>query len=482
MRRSSLFAPLLLIGLGVLFLARNFYPDLPVMDFIARYWPFILILWGGLRLLEILYWAATLKPLPVSGISGGEWILVIFLCLIGSGMNAVRGYNTWWPHGSIRMGGLDVFGESFEYPISADKPAGHTPHIVIENFRGTARVTGSDADEVKATGRKTVRALQQGDADKANRDTPFELISQGDQVIVRTNQDRVNGSYRISADVEFTVPKGASLEARGRYGDFDVTNLAGGVQINSDNAGVRMQDIGGDVRLDLRHSDLVRAVNVKGGIDLRGHGSDIDLQNVNGQVIVNGTYTGVVQFREISKPLRFEGPQTELNVEKLPGQIRMALGDFTGSNLVGPIRLTSRSRDVTISDFTQSLELSVERGDIDLRPGKLPLAKMDVKTRSGDIELALPPAAKFQLKATTKHGEISNDYGSPLKLEGEGHGASLNGAVGDGPLVSLTSDRGAVTVRKASAEDKPLTFPDDRILPKAPQIPLPPKALKPQMN
>ncbi|MGH9663367.1 MAG: LiaI-LiaF-like domain-containing protein, partial [Bryobacteraceae bacterium] len=179
MRRSSVFAPLLLIGLGVLFLARNLYPDLPVMDFIARYWPFILILWGGLRLLEILYWAASSKPLPASGISGGEWILVVFLCLIGSGMNAVRGYNTWWPHGSIRMGGLDVFGESFEYPVSAEKPSSKTPHIVIENFRGTARVIGADADEVKVTGRKMVRALQQGDADKVNRQTPFELISQG---------------------------------------------------------------------------------------------------------------------------------------------------------------------------------------------------------------------------------------------------------------------------------------------------------------
>ncbi|MGH9666451.1 MAG: DUF4097 family beta strand repeat-containing protein, partial [Bryobacteraceae bacterium] len=357
-----------------------------------------------------------------------------------------------------------------------------TPHIVIENFRGTARVIGADADEVKVTGRKMVRALQQGDADKANRQTPFELISQGDQVVVRTNQDRVNGGYRISADLELTVPKGASLEARGRYGDFDISNLAGGVQINSDNAGVRLQDIGGDVNLDLRRSDLIRAVNVKGGVDVRGHGSDIDLQNVAGQVTVNGVYTGVVQFHNLAKPLRFQGPQTELNVEKLPGQVRMALGDFTGSDLVGPVRLTSRSRDVTISDFTQSLELSVDRGDIDLRPGKPPLAKMEVRTRSGDIELALPPAAKFQLKASTRHGEVSNDYGAPLKTEDEGRGASLEGAVGDGPAITLTSDRGAVTVRKSSPDDKPLVFPDGEAAPKPPKPPFPDKPLVPQSN
>ncbi|MEO7146182.1 MAG: DUF5668 domain-containing protein, partial [Bryobacteraceae bacterium] len=184
MRRGSIFAPLLLIGLGLLFLARNLYPDLPVMDFVARYWPFILILWGGLRLLEILYWAATSKALPLSGISGGEWILVVFLCLAGSGMTAVRGYHSWWPHGSMRMGGLDMFGENFYYPLTADQPAGKTPHIVIENFRGSARITGADVSDVKATGRKMVQALQQGDADKADRETPFELVSQGDQIII----------------------------------------------------------------------------------------------------------------------------------------------------------------------------------------------------------------------------------------------------------------------------------------------------------
>ncbi|MEO7141878.1 MAG: DUF4097 family beta strand repeat-containing protein, partial [Bryobacteraceae bacterium] len=302
---------------------------------------------------------------------------------------------------------------------------------------------------------------------------------QGDQIIIRANQDRANSGSRISTDLELTVPKGASLEAHGRGGDFDVTNLAGNVEIGSDHGGVRLQDIGGDVRLDLRRSDIVRAVNVKGGVDLRGHGSDIELQNVGGQVIVNGSYTGVVQFTNLAMPLRFEVPQTQLNVEKLPGQVRMALGDFTGTNLVGPVRLTSRSRDVTISDVTQSLELSMDRGNIDLRPGKLPLARMEVRTHSGDIELALPPAAKFELKATANHGDISNDYGAPLKLEAEDHGATLSGEAGGGPLVSLTSDRGSITVRKASPEDKPLNMPATPATPNPPKVVAP---LKPIAN
>ncbi len=58
MRRTSWVAPLLLIALGALFLARNLHPELPLLDYLARYWPFLLIGWGVLRLAEILYWAS----------------------------------------------------------------------------------------------------------------------------------------------------------------------------------------------------------------------------------------------------------------------------------------------------------------------------------------------------------------------------------------------------------------------------------------
>jgi len=262
---------------------------------------------------------------------------------------------------------------------------------------------------------------------------------------------------RLTADMEIMVPKGASIEAHGRYGDFDITEINGNVEIISDNAGVRLQNIGGDARIDLRRSDVVRATGVKGAFDLKGHGADIDLQNIDGQVTIGGTYSGVIQFRNLAKPLRFNGQQTDLSIEKLPGQVRMALGDFTASNLIGPITLTTRSRDVQISDFTNSLTVSLERGDIELRPGKLPLARMDVETRSGDIELSVPAAAKLDLTASTARGDATNDFGSPLRVESSGRGSAVKGSISGGPTVNVHTERGTVVVRKASIDDKPLT-------------------------
>jgi DUF4097 and DUF4098 domain-containing protein YvlB len=453
MRRSSIIAPLLLILIGATFLMRNVWPDIPLGDLVSRYWPFLLIAWGGLRLLEILTWAATSKPLPRSGISGGEWVLVIFLCIIGSAMYSARHY-TWLPNGRSLRGLMVNMGESFDFTIApAEKPASKSPRIVIESFRGNARITGTESDTVKVSGRKTIRSFQQADADKANGQTPLEIVAQGDQLIVRTNQDRVSDDLRVSEDLEIAVPKGSSVEGHGKFGDFDIRDITGTVDIVSDNAGVRLDNIGGNVRVEVRKSDIVRATGVKGAVDLKGRGQDVDLQNIDGQVSINGDFMGQVQFRNLAQPLRLEGSHTEFHVEKLPGQVHMSLGDFTGNNIIGPVRLNSRSRDVQISDFTQSLEITLDRGDIELRPGsKNPLPKMDVRTRSGDIDLAIPAAAKFELKLTTSRGEVHNEYGPPLTVEEDHRGGTISGNVGGGPQLHLDTGRGQVTVRKASEE------------------------------
>jgi DUF4097 and DUF4098 domain-containing protein YvlB len=479
MRRSSLVAPLILIGIGVLFLARNLYPDLPVLDFLAQYWPFILIAWGALRAIEILFWARTGKPIPANGIAGGEWVLVVFLCLIGSGLYAAR-HSSWFPPGRIRIGGLEVFGEAFDYNLNAQKKAvGKVSRVTIESFRGNARVTGSDTGDVTVTGRKTIRALQQNEANKADQDTPLEIVVNGDQIVIRTNQDRVSTqASRVSEDLEITIPKNVALEANGRYGDFDVTGLGGNVDITSDNAGVRLENIGGNVRIDTRRSDIVRAVNVKGTAELKGGGTDIELENVEGQVTVTGTYGGTTQFRNIPKRVRFESRNTDFTAEGVPGTLRVSLTDLSGANLVGPVRLQARTKDVQISDFTQSLDLAVERGDIEIRPGKAGAVKMDVRTRSGNIDLALPDNAKVQMSATTDRGEITNDFNSAWDAKSEGHGASLKGSTAsDGPRVTLATSRGSVTVRKASTPEVSHAMPP-LPAPPAPKVP-PQPPLKP---
>jgi DUF4097 and DUF4098 domain-containing protein YvlB len=450
MRRTSFVAPLLLIVIGGLFLARNIYPEMPLLDWISQYWPVILIGWGLLRIIEIVSWAASSRPLPRQGISAGEWVLIVFLCMFGASLHAVRGFSNWWPDHMVRLNGLGFLGgERYEYPVRAEKACSRTPHIVLEDFRGDAKINGTDAaDQVKIIGHKTVRSMDQAQADKANEGAPLEISGDANNVVIRIREDHMQRFERVTATLEISVPKGSSVEFHGRSGDLDVNDINGFVNVTSDNAGVRLKNIGGAARLDLNRSDLVHMSGVKGDVEIKGRGADIELDDMAGSVNIDGTYNGTIELRKLAKPLRLNSPRTNLSVEAVPGEVSMSLGNFNGSKFTGPTHLTRRSSDVEISDFNGPLDISIERGDLHLTPG-LPLGSIQAHLRSGDIRLSLPAAAQFSLNASTNNGSISNPFDDGFKIEASGRRGTLRGAVGSGPTIDLETQRGDITVQKA---------------------------------
>lgn len=470
MRRGSLIGPLLIILIGVWFLVAMLRPELPALEVASRFWPFLLIGWGAVRIIELLAIAARRRPLPQAGISGGEWFLVVVISLIGSGLYIANQHQPWNRLPFVRINKIEMFGQGFDFAIpEQNAPGAKAKRLLVENLRGDVRIVGGDVQEVMVAGRKAIRALNPKDADIANRSTPVEITTQADQIVVRTNQDRITGEQRVTADLDITVPRALSIEIRGRSGNLEISGVDGGVEINSDGGEVRLQDIGGNVRLDVRRAEVIRAGNVKGDIEVvGGRGRDVELEGISGEVVLNGSYSGDLQFRKLARGIRIQTPQTEFRVEQIPGSLHMDLGDLVGTNLVGPIRIsTNRSRDVHLEEFTEAVEIAVERGDIVLRPARATVPKIDVRTRVGEIDLRLPAAAKFELKGTTNQGEVVNDFGPILKTEDterhDNHGGStISGRTGDGGAITLSTDRGNITIRKDEGPAEPSRIPSRR--------------------
>ncbi len=115
----------------------------------------------------------------------------------------------------------------------------------------------------EVTGRKTIQAINQTEADRGNDGTPLEIVAQGDTITVRTNQDHNPTRGKISEDLEVTVPNRVSVEVHGNNGDYDVSEVNGGVELQADRSDVRLNKIGGNARVDLQRSDLVRAADLK---------------------------------------------------------------------------------------------------------------------------------------------------------------------------------------------------------------------------
>ena len=448
MRRSSFAGPLFLILIGFAFLIHQISPQFDIPDLFAHYWPYLLICWGTLQVIEILFRASRGEPIPTNGVSGGAWFAVVLICLFGLATFEFRRPNTWW-HRANFISGVEMFGQEHDYTVpTVQKSIGSAPRIVIERFRGDAKIVGNAGNDLVLTGHKTVRSYDPADADRANRDTPVEVLVTGNTVTIRCHQDNSGNRIRVTTDLELNVPKGASVEATGTVGDFEITSLTGDVDISIDNAGVRLQNIDGNVKLDTRKSDMVHCADVKGTVDLRGHGSDVELNKIAGQVSIEGDYKGTLSLRDLAKPVRVQNARTQLNVQQVPGQIRLDRGSLNVEDVVGPVKVNTRATDVVLSGFTDGLDLTVDKGDVDLKPSRTSLGKMTVHTRAGNIDLTLPRSASFNLDAETSRGEIDNECGDELREQTRGRGAHLDGNVGAGPSLHVTTDRGDITVRK----------------------------------
>jgi len=444
MRPRSITGPLILVVIGVIFLLNNLGHDIPFWSYLTDYWPFLLIGIGVIRLAEVFFHFSHGSTLPPRS-GGGAWVfwtfvLCAFLAIVG-GANGIH-------LGRLNAPGtVSILGSVFDYTVSANSTTDGVTRLVLDNINGDLTVHGDDGGDVKVTGHKTVRAFSHSDADRADKETSIHLERQGDSLVLRAEDPKHSGMLSISTDLDITVPKGLNVEARGR-GDLNIDDMAGTVGVTDSRGDVRLNNIGKDVRVDAARGGLVRAAGIKGTVDLQGRGGDVQLEDVSGPVTINGEFSGTLEFRGLAKPLHFESSHSDFRAEQVPGSITMDLGNLKMDNVIGPVKFRTGSRDIDATDVTTSLELNVDRGDIQISQSKAPLPKMDVQSRNGDITLTLPDNAGFDLKGKTGAGEVENEFGSALETHSDGRSATVTGKAGNGPQLVVVTDRGTLSIKK----------------------------------
>jgi DUF4097 and DUF4098 domain-containing protein YvlB len=451
MRRASIVLPVLLVLVGTLALLNNLRPDLVNFRNLLMLWPYALIAWGLLRLGEITYWAGQGRPLPASGLSGGEWTLIVLVTVVTSGIVTVQDKVRNRDFNLVRIGGFEMFGEPREFAISGEVDDPKVTVVVVENRRGRIKVQGSEGSKVKVTGEKIVRALETKASDEANEKCPLEMTVEGTRLVVRTNLERIPENTRAEANLEIAVPKGVNVELRGggRSGGFEVADVSGGVEIEGERGDVRATNVG-SLRMKMRGFDQVKVVGVAGNVEIEGKGDGLDMADVKGGVVVNADFSDTLTFRNIAKGLQFKSSRTELRLEKIEGKVIFEWDELDLAGIAGPVYVKSRSKDIRMSDYAGPVEVDLDRGSVELVP-RLPLGKTRVEATSGDVNLRMPEKAVFELKAKVERGSVSNNFGSELRENCDRDDCELNGVVGKGgPLMEVRTRRGSVTVTKGT--------------------------------
>jgi len=477
----SIAGPVVLILMGILFLLGT----MGIMDIhhlgslFARFWPALLILWGVLKLIE--YEQAKRLGQPARGIGVGGVFLMLFLIVAGLIATQAARLN-WKDIGEhIQIGddeGLDeIFGGStFNYSdeLSQDVAAGSTLHV--NDDRGTITINVGNGNTMKVSVRKKIRAEKEQDAEHYNAKTKPQIIV-ADKVVTLNANTRGAGDKGVTTDMDIYVPANTTLAITSGRGDVTIAGMSSNVEINHHRGEVNINDHIGNVALNLDGSSA-RLGHVKGDVTIQGKANEVAVEDVDGEVHLNGEFRESTRLVRVSKAVSFHSSRTDMEFSRLDGRLDLDSGDLRADSLTGPMRLTTRSKDISLEGLSGDLRLQDENGTVEVglhKPGNI-----QIDNRKGDVQVSIPPNTPIKVEARTRRGEIESDF-DEIKVDNRDNESSASGSIGtNGPRLVMNCEKGTIAIRKgtvAVAAPAPPTPPATPAKPGKPAKALPaPKA------
>ena len=465
----SLAGPVVLIVIGIFFLLGNmhilYWHDLG--HWFARFWPALLILWGIIKLVE--YQQANRTGTRPPGIGAGGVLLVIFL--VAAGLIATSASNFDW--GQIRdqmhIEGADIpwWGHTYDYNSDLEQafPAGGS--LRVTNTRGAINVSTSSDGHIHVTTHKRINSESQEDADKWSKSTQPQINVSGQTVTLNANTQGA-GDHWVSTDLDIALPRKASVVATTSHGDISVMGRDGNAELSSQNGDVSVTDLNGSLTLDLQHSSA-RVSQVSSDVTIQGRANDVSIEDVKGTVHLDGDFMESVKLSRIAKPVSFKSTRTNMDLSQLSGYLNLDSGDLEATNVVGPFRLRTRSKDIMLNGISNDIHVQNENGAVEVHVNKL--GGLDIKNAKGDIRVFVPAKTGFQLDASDHDGEIQTDFNDLKITNGDEHSSASGSVNGGGPRMTLENEHGTIEIRKGTVGARP----ENPERPERPEKPEPPE-------
>jgi DUF4097 and DUF4098 domain-containing protein YvlB len=373
----------------------------------------------------------------------------------------------------INLGDEDfqIFGHTYTYEDQLQQDVSTGASLRIVNEHGAVNLTVSDSNQIRVVAHKRISADSQEEADKINPGTKPQ-ISTGDHGITLNSNTQGAGDHSVTTDMDVSVPRKAPVVITSRRGDVTVLGRDGDVEISSQRGDVAATDINGKVTLNLSGGS-VRVSQVSGDVSVQGRADDISVADAKGAARLSGEFDQIT-LSKIAGSVSFKSGRTDMEFSKLDGDLDMDSGDLRASELSGPFRLLTRSKDVRVSGVKGDVRLEDENGEVEIHVNKV--GSMQVSNRNSDVQIYLPDKAAFQLDAHARGGEIESDFDS-LKVDNRDDQATASGTVGTGgPHLVITNEHGGIEIRKGSMVAE---APEP---PRPPRPPAPPKVGVPTEN
>ena len=291
--------------------------------------------------------------------------------------------------------------------IARNVNIGANGEIDLANIAGDIVVTRAGGTTAQIEAVKTARAATAEEAREMLALVAVEITERGSRVEARTrypegNDRQRNGRRNINVSVAYTVaaPEGTRIIVKSISGDISVRDIHGALTLES---------ISGTVR-------IANAGNAASGRTISG---DVELVDTKVEgTLEAGTISGAVRLR------------------------RVAARSVTVNSVSGSVELEELSAERVAAQAIS--------GDITFAGNLQSNGRYEFTSHSGNVRLAIPAGAGFQIEASSFSGSINTDI--PITMSGgqrTGRSRSLRGtANGGGATLDLTTFSGTILITK----------------------------------
>src|SRR5438067_470756 len=315
-RRRSFAGPIILITIGIVFLLGNMglLSWHGIGLWFAHFWPLLLILWGGIKLIE--YYLAQRAGERAAGIGAGG--VVVNKKVVADNQSQADRLNAASKATLVTQGNELVLNSGSNWGPQVRIGIFNTTHVRndLEIYlpRKAAVNLNTSHGDIKISGREGDIRLN-----GAHGDVFLEQIA-GNASVTMSHGDfaahKVTGDLSLSGhanDAEVHDVSGTVSLDGDFFDNVSFTNVGKLVRFNSARTNLQIGSLPGELKMD--PGDL-RVENAAGGFNVRTRSKDIRLENIGGDVDIENRNGGV-----------------ELHAGRLP------LGSVAISNQRGPVQV-----------------------------------------------------------------------------------------------------------------------------------------------
>ena len=418
--------------------------------------------------------------------------LIVALVLVCAGIGGVA-FFTIGPVVSTNFN-VDLVSASSDETKTVE--IGKTVALQVNDDAGNVTVQGGDVEKITVEVRKTSWAETPSKAEQELKDIKYEIVQQGDTLIVRYkrpadgirmtgNPDTVDFTITVPTEMKVSVDSAfgevnlSDVKGDGNlktnFGDISVQNLQGGLTVETESGAITATSItaggsaidlhsgfgnislgkasAGDVKLNSQSGGLdVTDLRASGDVDLSTQFGNVDFENGSASALTVETQSGQVKLTSlnVSGEAKVNGDFGEIELTKVKAKsydLDTSSGSVTVDGAQGAVKVNAGFGNISISQAEDvTLDLNTQSGSITFA-GSLGEGPHSLHSDFGEISLSLPADTAVDVDLQTEFGNITSDIPVTVILSGEVEKSHQVGTMnGGGPELKVSTQSGNIAI------------------------------------